>query len=183
MLAAAGAALAIAALTGEDPKKGKPAEPGAPASGAEIELVSAEDFDPEGDEAEHPEVVESAIDGNPDTPWTTETYTTGPGLDASGKSGVGLIVTAAEPVAAREMTISSDHRRLVGRDLRRGRRAARRPRRAGAQPIGTVSDADEEETVTLDATAESEFFLIWITDLADSEDGFVVEIGEVELTG
>jgi len=182
VLAAAGVALGIAALTGDDSKKGKAAEPGAPPSGAEIELVSAEDFDPEGDEAEHPEVVKSAIDGNPDTPWTTETYTTGPGLDASGKSGVGLIVTASEPVAAREMTINSTTGGWSGEVY--GATEGPPDTLAGwGSPIGTVSDADEEEVVTLDATAESEFFLIWITDLADSEDGFVVEIGEVELTG
>ena len=48
VLAAAGVALAIAALTGEDPKKGKPAEPGAPASGAEIELIERRGLRPGG---------------------------------------------------------------------------------------------------------------------------------------
>ena len=95
---------------------------------------------------------------------------------------MGLIVTAAEPVAAREMTINSTTGGWSGEIY--GSAEGPPDTLAGwGSPIGTVSDADEEEVVTLDATSESEFFLIWITDLADSEDGFVVEIGEVELTG
>jgi serine/threonine-protein kinase len=181
VLAAAGIALAIAALTGEE-KKGKPAEPGAPASGAAIELEAAEDFDPEGDDEEHSEEAAQAIDGNPDTPWVTETYTTGPGLDLSGKSGVGLIVEANEPVAAREMTIVSATGGWSGEVY--GAADGPPDDLAGwGQPIGQITDASDEETVALDATAESRYYLLWITDLAEGEDGFVVEIGEIELTG
>ncbi len=181
VLAVAVVALGIAALTGDDSKQGQSGASGAPASGAGIELVGSQDFDPEGDDAEHPEVVKQAIDGDPDTPWTTETYTTGPGLDASGKSGVGLILSAAEPVAAREMTISSSTGGWSAKIY--GASEGPPDTLAGwGSPIGKVSDPATTEVVTLDATSESEFFLIWITDLADSEDGFVVEIGEVELT-
>jgi hypothetical protein len=37
--------------------------------------------------------------------------------------------------------------------------------------------------VTLDATSANQYFLIWITDLAEGEGGFNVEINEVELRG
>jgi eukaryotic-like serine/threonine-protein kinase len=181
VLAAAAVALGIAALTGDEEKR-KPAEPGAPPSGAVIELVSAEDFDPEGDNEEHSEEVELAIDGNSDTSWTTETYDAGPGLDLSGKSGVGMVVDAGEPVAAREMTIQSS----VGGWSGEVYGAADGPPTDLAEwgsPIATITDAEAEETVTLDATSESQFYLLWITDLAEGEGGFVVEIGEIELTG
>ena len=181
VLAAAGIALAIAALTGEE-KKGKPAEPGAPASGAAIELASAEDFDPEGDNQEHSEEAAQAIDGNPDTPWTTETYETGPGLDLSAKSGVGLIVATDEPVAAREMTIVSATEGWSG-EVYGATDGPPDDIEGWGQPIGRITDASEEETVALDATSESRYYLLWITDLAESEGGFVVEIGEIELTG
>ncbi len=180
VLAAAGVALGIAALTGDESKR-KPAEPGAPASGATIELSAAEDFDPEGDSEEHAEEAGQAVDGNPDTPWTTETYDAGPGLDLSGKSGVGIVVTTDEPVAAREMTVLSATEGWSGEIY--GAADGPPDDLAGwGSPIGTIADASGEDTVALDATAKNRFFLVWITDLAESEDGFVVEIGEIELT-
>ena len=49
-------------------------------------------------------------------------------------------------------------------------------------PIATITDAETEETVALDATSTSQFYLLWITELTEGEGGFVVEIGEIELT-
>jgi len=181
VLAAAAAALLIATLTGDDEKKAK-AGNGAPPSGAEVELVSAQDFDPEGDNGEeHPEDVDFAIDGNPDTAWSTEAYTTGPAVADSGKSGVGLIVDADAPVAARSIDVKS----AVGGWSGEIYGAAEGPPEDIADwgsPIGEISDAGTDESVTLDATSESRYFLIWVTDLAEGEGGFTVEIDEVALT-
>jgi hypothetical protein len=62
--------------------------------GVPAQLVAATDFDPEGDDTEHPEIVGLAIDGDASTSWTTERY------DASDfgglKSGVGLQLDLAE---------------------------------------------------------------------------------------
>ncbi|MEO8092217.1 MAG: protein kinase [bacterium] len=178
VLAAAAAALLIASLTGGD--KRKPAGPGEAPTGATVELVSAEDFDPGGDQEEHSTEVELAIDGNPDTPWTTETYETGPALEPA-KPGVGLIVEAATPVAARTIEISSTTGGWSGEIY--GAASGPPTELSGwGKAIGTVSDAATAQSVQLDAASANQYFLIWITDLADSEDGFKVEIGEVELT-
>ena len=100
VLAAAGAALAIAALTGED-EKAQAGRAGGAGLGAEIELVSAEDFDPEGDDERAPRGGRVGDRRQPATrAWTTETYTAGPGLDALRQvRASGLIVDAGEPVA------------------------------------------------------------------------------------
>ena len=62
--------------------------------GVPARLIGVADFDPEGDDTEHPEIVDRAIDGDPSTSWTTERY------DASDfgglKSGVGLQLDLAE---------------------------------------------------------------------------------------
>ena len=168
VLAVAAVALAIAALTGDDKKGGKPAEPGAPPSGAAIEIDSAEDFDPAGDSEEHSEEVDLTIDGNPDTPWVTETYNAGPALDLSGKPGVGVIIGTTEAVAAREMLVNS----AVGGWSGEVYGAADGPPEeleGWGPPIGTIADASTEEAVALDATAESQFYLLWITELAESQ--------------
>ena len=183
VLAVAAVALAVAALTGDDERQKKPAEPGAPPSGAVIELVSAEDFDPEGDSSEHGEEVSQAIDGNPDTPWTTETYDAGPGLDLSGKSGVGVVVETSEPVLARQMEITSATEGWSGEVYASDASSPPDDLAGWGAPVATISDAGAEETAVLDDPQESSSYLLWITDLADTEDGFVVEIGEIELTG
>ena len=125
-------ALGIAALTGDDEARGG-GRAGAPPRGADDRARRGRGLRPRGRRARStPRRSSSAIDGNPDTPWTTETLRRRPGLDAVGQVGRGPDRRRpAEPVAAREMTITSDHRRLVRRDLRRGRRPARRPRRLG----------------------------------------------------
>jgi serine/threonine-protein kinase len=181
VLAAAGAALLIASLTGGDDKR-KPAGPGEAPTGASVELVSAEDFDPDGDQEEHASEVGQAIDGNPDTPWSTETYSASANVEeAAAKPGVGLIVEAAEPVAARTIEISSTTGGWSGEVY--GAASGPPTQLSGwGGPLGTISAADTDQSVQLDAAAENQFFLIWITDLADAEGGFNVEIGEVELT-
>ncbi len=63
-------------------------------------------FDPDGTGGEHDEDVGLATDGNPTgTGWSTETYDTGPAVSLSGKPGVGLILDAGSPVAARSLQV------------------------------------------------------------------------------
>ena len=176
VLAAVVAALIIAGLGGDD--EGTPDRtdgPSAAPSGGEVELVKegTADFDPEGDQQEHAEEVPLAVDGNPTgTSWTTENYTTGPALpDAADKEGVGLIVETAEPVAAREMEITTDLPGWSGQIY--GAAEGPPDDLAGwGEPLEDGFTMEEEETtVSLTATEESSYFLIWITELAQAEDG------------
>src|SRR5699024_6135598 len=73
------AALIIAAATSDDKTKGNgPGGGGGEPTGSEVTLTDAKDFDPEGTGGEHPDEVGLAVDGNPTTAWSTETYNTGP---------------------------------------------------------------------------------------------------------
>ena len=180
VLGAAAVALGIAALTGAGDGEGG-SSPGAPVSGAEVELASASDFDPEGGDGEHPEETAQAIDGNPDTSWTTETYEAGPPLELSGKSGVGLILDAGEPVTARTMEIRSATGGWSGEVY--GAADGPPDDLAGwGSPLASIDDAGVGQSVTLTATSESRYFLLWLTELTDAEGGYNVEIGEVALT-
>jgi serine/threonine-protein kinase len=76
------------------------------AAGANLQPVqlaqtAAHDYNPFGTGAEHPDEVGNAIDGDPNTTWSTEHYLNG----ALGKPGVGLYVDAAPGVAARAVVI------------------------------------------------------------------------------
>jgi eukaryotic-like serine/threonine-protein kinase len=179
VLAATAAALLIAALTGSKEKSGGNT---AVASGIPIPLQTASDFDPPpGDGTEHPEELHNAIDKDPSTAWTTETYQTTPVIqDSVGKPGVGLIVGTSKPVAARTMTIRSAE---GGWDARIYGSLTRPTSLDGwGSSIGSVSGASTDQTIQLTET-NARYFLIWITKLSPTTvpGGYNVEIDEVTL--
>ena len=179
VLVATAAALLIAALTGSKEKR----TAGGVASGAPIELTGAQDFDPEGDSDEHSDDVRLAIDHNPDTAWTTETYTASPVLqDAAGKPGVGLIVDAGKPVSARTITLRS----AVGDwnvQVYGAQSGPPATLRGWGDPLGSFTGVSTDQTIQLDATTSSRYYLIWITKLASGgEGGYLVELDEVSLS-
>jgi serine/threonine-protein kinase len=63
--------------------------------------TAAHDYNPYGTGPEHPNEVSNAIDGDPNTAWSTEHYLS----DTLGKAGVGLYVDAAPGAAARAIVI------------------------------------------------------------------------------
>jgi serine/threonine-protein kinase len=183
VLVAAAVALGIAVFAGEDERRGGGGSGGSEPAGDVIDVSAAADFDPEGDSEEHGDEVGLAIDGNTGTAWTTETYDTGPAvIDAAGKSGVGLILDAGEPVEATELGVSSPE----GGWSFEVYAAAEGPPEdlAGwGSPIAEASDVATDASVELDAGEPARFYLIWITSLVESDDGFRVEINEAGLTG
>ena len=174
---AAIAAIVLAVIAGDDERR---AGGGAP-SGGELEIAAAEDFDPEGTGGEHPEEVGFAIDGDPETTWATETYNVGPAVADSGKSGVGLILDAGEPVAATSLTIATPD---PGWSLEVYGATNGPPPvlDAWGEPIGGFDAVGGEQTVELNATRNSRYYLLWITDLVTAETGYRAEIAEAELT-
>jgi eukaryotic-like serine/threonine-protein kinase len=183
VLAATGIALGIAALTGEDepPRSG-----GSGGGGASVELAltGAAAFDPPpGDGQEHSDDVGLAVDGSPESVWSTETYTAPVISDAiSGKEGVGLVIETEEPVQATSMTIRSPTPGWTATIYG----AAEGPPTTLAgwgQPISDPVQMGTDQTIQL-AEKPSKYFLIWITQLATADDGDnVVEIGDVTLSG
>jgi hypothetical protein len=112
MLAVAAAAIyLIADQAAERAQRGTGPGTSKPAPGEEIVSVkrtSANDFDPLGDGEEHPEEARLAVDQDPDTAWTTESYQnntlTKPGGDPP---GVGLYVDAEPSVNGRRLEIQT----------------------------------------------------------------------------
>jgi eukaryotic-like serine/threonine-protein kinase len=177
VLAAGAAAIAIVLLTGEEEQD----PPGAPAP-IDADL-RADDFDPPpGDEDEHSEEVDLAVDGNPDTTWTTETYST-PEL---GKEGVGLYVQADKPVRAEVLEIDSP---TPGWNMEVYGTASDPPDSLSGwgTPIGVSRIGGQHESVPLETPGPLRYFLIWITSPitapAADEGGYRVEIGDIRLLG
>jgi hypothetical protein len=122
-------------------------------AGGAVRLRALSDFDPEGDDREHPDEVALATDRDPATYWTTETYS------SFSKSGVGIVLDAREPAALGRLVVVSDEPGFTARI------------RAGQRPRGPFEDVSDEQTVgertafELDSNGEEyRYYLIWITD-------------------
>jgi serine/threonine-protein kinase len=179
VLVAVTVALLIAALTGND----EPSTAGEAPQGGTIKLVDAQSFDPQGDGEENDTELDFAIDANPDTTWTTDSYQVSPVIEESisGKEGVGLVVDAGEPVTGRNLTIRSD---TGGWKMEVYGAPSGPPTtlEGWGSPIGEGPNMSTEQTVELEATESSRYYLIWITEVASSDNGYNVAIGDVELS-
>ena len=190
VLLATAAALLIAALTGgggSTPASGGGGGGGSVPSGSVINIDNATAFDPEGDPPgeENNDQTQFAIDGNPtDTGWSTETYYTSPDLNTDGKSGVGLILNTGSAVAARKMTISSEATGWTAMiyGAGSGPPSDSPPGNGWVALSDSITVDSSSQAVDLNATARSQYYLIWITKLASGSGGYSVQINNVKLT-
>jgi hypothetical protein len=177
LLAAAGVA-AFLLLQANHNTATSESQPPPPPPARHVELLAAKDFDPApGDGNEHPYEVQNAIDGNRSTSWSTETYSSG---NFGSKPGVGLYVTAAAPVAARQLEVRSP---TPGwRAAVYAARTAPAPTLAGwGKPIAQLHGL-QKETVPLRTPTGERFrsYLIWLVKLPPAGQA---QLSEVRLLG
>jgi serine/threonine-protein kinase len=123
---------------------------------------AAHDFDPGGDDSEHPESTQNAIDGNPTTAWDTETY--GGGLEGAGKDGVGLYLDAGSPIAAKRLDVTTQTPGFTGAVYA----AASGPPEEldGWTKVSADTEFAEVEKVPLRTGGRQyRYYLLWITEL------------------
>ena len=138
-----------------------------------VKVSGAHDYDPEGDGHETSDQVTSAIDSLTTTAWSTETYQGG--FEANDKSGVGLYLTSANPVAARRLEVLSstpDYQaavyasNTVPRDI------------GGWEKVSTTLTVKPRQSFGLD-TAGTRYrnYLLWITELPEGGKVSVKSLG------
>jgi len=124
---------------------------------------AAHDYDPLGDGAEHPEQTAFAIDGNPETVWTTESYDGG----ALGKAGVGLALDAMPGAVFRRLRVQTPTPGFAASVYVAGRGPL--PRTLpdpGWKLVATVASVSSRQTIDLDTAGQrSRWVLLWITRL------------------
>jgi hypothetical protein len=152
-LLVAGAVAGAFLLSGDG---GNPLDVGA-GSSEPVKLQAVVSYDPDGDGQEHPEAVPNAADGDQDTYWTTEGYRSP--LSSLGKDGVGIVFDAGKSVTLSELTVISDTPGFTA-EIRTGDSpdGSFDEVAAGPQTIG------DRTTFELD-DAESQYWLLWITEL------------------
>ncbi len=177
-------ALVIAAGTawfisqGDAPGGGGGAGSGGGSSASEIEIVGVGDFDPQGDNEEHSDQIDFAIDEDRNASgWSTETYQAD---TLTGKQGVGIYVGAGESVAATSMDIRTP---TPGWTLEiYGSNDPIPAEISGWTRLAQVDEVTENEQVDLiTAGASYQYYLLWITDAVEIDGGFGATITDVRL--
>lgn len=143
-----------------------------------IAIFEARDYDPEGDGRERPELVPLAHDGDPETFWRTETYNS---ADLGGiKPGVGLVFDLGETWKVEEFGVRTT---LPGWEFQL--QGSNDPS-SFSQPIpsidGVSSFTASSESVSFQPV-EFRYFLVWITELEESDGGYQATIAEAHFSG
>jgi hypothetical protein len=146
-----------------------------PALGPTIPLGPGGDYDPDGDRAEHPDLLVLATDGNPSTAWSTEDY------QALNKSGVGMYVDPRGARAPTRMTLKTPTPgfsiEVYGSNRNRAPLSL-----AGWTKLGSRTGVKRTQGIRLDsAGTRFRHVLVWVTALPPGGGG--VKLSEVTLRG
>jgi predicted Ser/Thr protein kinase len=150
---------------------------GEPATAIALRSDAASDYDPLGDDVEHEGERAFAIDRDPATIWTTESYSTG---DLQ-KEGVGLVLDAKPGAVVRQLRLRTPtpgfSAEVYVSDADEIPDTLPDP---GWELVATIPSAESRQTVDLDTAGQrSTHVLLWITRLPPGEDR--VEISELSL--
>jgi eukaryotic-like serine/threonine-protein kinase len=181
LLIAGGALVAVGLIS-----SGKVGGGGEQTGGKEVNVVSATDYDPQGDGEEDPSEIGLAVDGNPTgTSWSSEHYDTDTfaGTKTGPDPGVGLYVTAASDAQPTKMAIRTP---TPGWDAEVFAAASGPPEELSewGEPVGAAAEAASTEEVDLTVASPAKYFLIWFTKAAparDQEGRYQVEVSDVKL--
>jgi hypothetical protein len=127
-----------------------------------LPIVSAKDFDPEGNDGqEDPDRVGNAIDGNPSTAWFTEQYQAPATHFGGTKDGVGLILQLDSDHNVSTVNVTADDTNWSaqiyvaeqsGTDLA-----------AWGQPLASKDGLGHDASFTISPAARGRFVLLWLT--------------------
>jgi len=167
--------IALLARAERGPGGGRAAEPASGLERVRLAARAAHDYDPLGTAGEHGEETALALDGNPNTKWTTETYKGGL-LD---KAGVGLYVDARPGTIARRLdllTPTPGFRATIFAATEGPPASVEDP---GWTKVGGGLARSSRHAFPLAGERKFTYFLVWITRLAPGRER--AEIAELAL--
>jgi hypothetical protein len=135
-------------------------------------------FDPDGDGAEDPGGVGLAVDNDPSTAWTTDTYHGRPDFGGL-KPGVGLLIDLGRPkqVTAARLLLSDPGADL---ELRAGDVPPRQPDDLAL--VGSSDHSGLATRITLTRRITDRYWLLWITSLPRTgSDDYSLGVQEIAL--
>jgi serine/threonine-protein kinase len=146
----------------------------------DVPIVAARDEDPLGsDHRENPGTVALAIDGDPNTAWSTEHYASA-GF-GNLKTGVGLWLDFGSSSDVRSLTIATLHPGWTFQ-LYSDPNAQGSPLAATDGHASTFTAKEGETTISLEPS-RARGILIWVTGLVPDGDGFSATVADVSVRG
>jgi len=137
-----------------------------------LDAAGIGDFDPQSDDlSENPELADYAVDGRPDTSWTTERYYTVPELGGL-KDGVGLLVDlgADKQVSGVEVSFGALPTRYQLWAAPAGTTAAPTDLTGLTKLTGDFAKDDTSE-VDVEPPVTTRYVLVWLTSLPEEAPG------------
>jgi hypothetical protein len=134
-------------------------------------------FDPEGDGSEDPGGVGLAVDDDPSTQWTTDTYVGNPVFGGL-KHGVGLLLDLRHPttVDLADLLLSAPGADV---EIRAGSVA---PQQASDLPlVASRTDSPTSLHLSLSRPVRARYWLIWFTSLPKVDNGYRLGVAEIAL--
>jgi hypothetical protein len=134
-------------------------------------------FDPQGDGAEDPGGVGLAVDDDPSTSWTTDTYHGSPEFGGL-KRGVGLLIDLGRPKGVRSagLLLSAAGANV---QIRAGNVA---PRQATDLPVVVArDDSPDSPQLALPQPVTARYWLIWFTSLPKAGADYRLGVAEISL--
>ncbi len=149
----------------------------APAEATPASITAVSTFDPNGrgEPGENDEQAPLAVDGDPDTAWSTESYDSRSFFGS--KDGVGLVLDLGSPAAVDTLLLEGSTNGWSAEVHLLGPGEQPNP---DAEPDATMVDVRAPVELDLDGR-EAQSILVWITDLGESEERHRVEIAEVSV--
>ena len=137
-------------------------------------IASASQLDPDGDDNEHPELVDRAIDQDPTTYWLSRTYRS---ADFAGmnRRGIGFAVTLEKPAPVSTIYLSTNS---VGGKVEVRATSADKPDGGELLFSGKV---DLEMELALAKPVSTGEIVLWFTELPQSEGKNRIEIREISV--
>ena len=166
----AAAVVAVVWLTGRTHHgTGKLAQPAPPATHAQVLLraSAAHDYDPLGDNhAEHTNAVGLAIDRQPDTAWTTETYQG----NQLGKAGVGLYLDVSPGASARTLRIDTATPEFTFQVYASNTQPVLTWPNKSWHLVGSAASVKKRDDIQLSTdSVKYRYYLMWITSLGPND--------------
>ena len=161
------------------PPAATPTPTAATAAAAAVKLAAVTSFDPQGDGEEKDSLVWLAVDGDPTTSWTSDTYRspTFGGL----KKGVGLLLDLGAPVSVRSVAVA-----VGGSGSTLELLSASGNTLEGAKVVakaGTTSGTAEGTlSLTPASPVTSRYFVLWFTTAPSRDGGYRIEVNEVSVS-
>jgi hypothetical protein len=152
-----------------------PAPAPAPPTGQPVTPAGVSLYNP-GGTGDSPNRAKNAVDGNPATVWRTDQYQQQfPAL----KTGVGLLVSFQRPINLSQVGIDGIS---AGTKVEIRVADSKNPQLNATRVVGSGDLSAPQTTIALQQTQQTQYVIVWITQLGTSGGTFVSQIGDLTFT-